>query len=425
MEPAFFPECCIYRVPRRLRQIKPEAYTPKLISIGPLHYRKQELMDTEMLKLRYSNEFCYRARTNPPDILRIIMDNEQSIRRCYEESFNISGGDFVRMVFLDSAFIIQHLLMATTGGDEQYKNRYIYSKPWLNSLILLDLMLLENQLPFFILEEIYNKVWSKENNDISFFDLACKYFKKYLPFHDEEKKPTVEKVEHFTDLIRCFYKPSNNHKFGVTISYVYSATKLYESGVRFKMTENRRFDNIEFQKWEPCGNCQCFNFSWLLDFLPCLKCFPCSERIQSLLSLPSFVANNGNEDLFRNLMALEQCHYPLEAYICNYVVLLDQLVNTIEDVELLVDKGIIVNELGSYDVVATMINKLALEIKEENSCYSELAQELKDHFENGCNRNMGYLKSTYFSNLWRGTATVVGLIILGFTLWDFVRSTIK
>ena len=64
-------------------------------------------------------------------------------------------------------------------------------------------------------------------------------------------------------------------------------------------------------------------------------------------------------------MALEQCHYPSEAYICNYIVLLDYLINNRDDVELLVDKGIIVNSLGSNKAVATMVDRLALEIKEK------------------------------------------------------------
>jgi len=36
-------ECCIYKVPNLLRNVKPEAYTPQLISIGPLHYGDAKL----------------------------------------------------------------------------------------------------------------------------------------------------------------------------------------------------------------------------------------------------------------------------------------------------------------------------------------------------------------------------------------------
>ena len=78
-------------------------------------------------------------------------------------------------------------------------------------------------------------------------------------------------------------------------------------------------------------------------------------------------------------MALEQCHYPREAYVCNFMVLLDYLTDTREDVDLLIEKKIIVNEIGSNKAVAIMVNKLSLEIAEEKSCYTDLAEELKNH----------------------------------------------
>ncbi|KAF3946519.1 hypothetical protein CMV_027223 [Castanea mollissima] len=361
-------ECCIYRVPKRLRLVNGEAYTPKLISIGPFHHGKEELKDMEKQKLTYYIEFLQRTATNPRDIASIIAEKQQKIIYCYDGGLEISSQNILKIVLLDSIFIIEYFVRATAGGENG-------------------------------------------NNHME----------------PEKQKPPEKKVKHFTDLIRYIYYPSPSKlPTGDAVSYVYSATKLYEAGVRFKVIEGEGgFDKIKLKKWKPLGKCQCFNFSWLLIFIPCLKCFTCLEPTQSLLYLPSFVADNRTEELYRNIMALEQCHYPLEAYLCNYMVLLDHLINTGEDVELLADKGIIVNALGSYEVVAAMVNRIAVEIVEENSCYSDVAENLQIHYEKGCNRSIGYLKSTYFSNLWRGTATVVGLIILGFTLWDFVRSTIK
>lgn len=33
--------CCFYRVPNRLRRVNPEAYTPQMLLIGPLHHSKK------------------------------------------------------------------------------------------------------------------------------------------------------------------------------------------------------------------------------------------------------------------------------------------------------------------------------------------------------------------------------------------------
>jgi hypothetical protein len=66
------------------------------------------------------------------------------------------------------------------------------------------------------------------------------------------------------------------------------------------------------------------------------------ESIQCILEVPPLEI----DDYLRN------------AYICNYVVLLDCPIETEEDVNLLVKKKVIVNLLGSNTEMADLINKL-------------------------------------------------------------------
>jgi hypothetical protein len=80
-------------------------------------------------------------------------------------------------------------------------------------------------------------------------------------------------------------------------------------------------------------------------------------------------------------MALEQCHYPFKPYICNYVAVLDYLINTKKDVDLLVDEKVIINNIGCNAAVTTLINKLGDQIVEDKSCYYDLAKKLNQHYE--------------------------------------------
>ena len=64
----------------------------------------------EMLKVRYFKEFCYRIGKSQKEIASIIEENEVKIRHCYLEIFDISSEDFVKMVLLDSTFIIELFL---------------------------------------------------------------------------------------------------------------------------------------------------------------------------------------------------------------------------------------------------------------------------------------------------------------------------
>ena len=434
------PKCCIYKVPTKLREVKEEAYTPKLISIGPVHHNKKEqdnkgqdskkeqdhkkeLESMESLKLRYFKEFFgHTTCKGLKEFAYIIEKREKDIRHCYAEEISMPGKeDFVKMILVDSIFIIE-LFLRTDARQEYEKGDYILSKPWLEEGIKHDLILLENQLPFFILEELHHHIECSPGIRKSFIDLSCKYF---LPNDNCKNIPELKDVKHFTDLQRYFYY-SPKLDSGNIIVHLHSATKLDTAGLNFKKwkkksSEDRRLLDIQIKKPDLSEICPHFICSWLLNCLPCLKYFRCLKRMQTSLVVPQFVINHGTEHIFRNIMALEQCHYPFHAYICNYIVLLDFLINTRDDAELLVDKKIIVHSLGSNKEVAKMVNKLGKEIVEKNSCFHNVAEELNKHYKNWWNKNIASLKTVYFRDIWRGTATFVGIIVLLATIGNFLR----
>nr|POF06614.1 hypothetical protein CFP56_17344 [Quercus suber] len=148
------------------------------------------------------------------------------------------------------------------------------------------------------------------------------------------------------------------------IRHLYCATKLDEAGVKFKAVQERSLLDIKFRKDRCLERCPFFNCLWLLNCLPCMKCVPCFEKMQPFLELPVFEVGNAAECVFRNIMALEQCHYPKQAFISSYILLLDYLINTEKDVDLLVERKAIVNRLGSDEAVAKLVNKLGHQIVE-------------------------------------------------------------
>nr|POE88631.1 upf0481 protein [Quercus suber] len=156
--PQWRPECCIYMVPKRLREVKKEAYTPRLISVGPLHRNIDASNEMEMLKQKYFQEFFHRTWKDRMEFENIVKKNEENIRHCYAAEISLLGKeDFVKMILLDSIFIIE-LFLRTATRQEYEKDDYILSKPWLDEGIKHDLILLENQLPFFILDELHHHI---------------------------------------------------------------------------------------------------------------------------------------------------------------------------------------------------------------------------------------------------------------------------
>jgi hypothetical protein len=383
-------ECCIYRVPKPLRHVNWKAYAPLLISIGPLNREKTRLQAMEKEKLK-----CFKKLTGPDgmdkkkiiDILISIENQEERLRNCYSEKFKlIESRDFVKMILLDAVFIIQFLL-ESYDHDNGPKN----FEPRMTLDIREDLMLLENQLPFFIIQEIYDQVNppSQGGTAIPFLDLAKFHFGKHMV----QTSPSVKGSRHFTDLLRnlmlegavkrcCTFNP---------MKLKYSAVMLRKAGVKFQViTEDKCLVNIKF--------------------------------VDGVLKIPQLEVDHSFERLVRNIMALEQCCYPREAYVCSYIKFMDHLIDSAEDVGLLVRKGIILHRLGDNAAVSNIINHFCENIGDNYTCFGDISEKINDHYESRFNHMKATLKLTYFPNIWRGTATVAAAILLILTFIQTIKS---
>ncbi|KAH8484335.1 hypothetical protein H0E87_028690 [Populus deltoides] len=269
-----------------------------------------------------------------------------------------------------------------------------------------DLILLENQLPFSIIRDIYQEI----NRDLqdatweSFLDLVTYVFGKHTgdiaTFHFEkhkfsqvaETRQIVKGSKHFTDLLRSFMlKGSIERRYSFNpIKLKYSAVMLRKAGVKFQVTQDKCLVNIKFEK--------------------------------GVLKIPRLEVDHSFERLVRNIMALEQCCYQREAYVCSYIKFMDHLIDSAEDVGLLVRKGIILHWLGDDAALSNMINKFCENIGDNYSCFGHISRKINSHYESRFNHTKASLKLIYFANIWRGTATVAAAILLILTFIQTISS---
>ncbi|KAL9437271.1 hypothetical protein AB3S75_023178 [Citrus x aurantiifolia] len=397
--------CCIYRVPKGLRKINKKAYTPTVISIGPLHRRKNELANMEKQKIRYRREFSRRITDETwQELIHFIELYTESIRNCYEDTscmLKLQKSEFITMILYDAVFIMELFLRYNEETTD-----FLLDTPYL-TVILSDLQLLENQLPFFVLNELYRLAFPEPKATAegypSFFYLSCNFFfpNKQL----SEIGVGIEEVKHFTDLRRHFMTTKLQEPTGSrgTVTDVPCAVKLNESGVKFKCNEGECSLDVSFKKVKKL----------------CLG-------VHDELQIPKIEVYDETELLFRNVMALEQCHYPFETHVCHFIDLMDLLVNTKEDVDFLVEKKIISNNVGDSATITRMFNRLCLQITlSPYSRYYAVSEKLKKHYGNGWNHTKATLKSVYFSNLWRGTGTIAAFLLVLLTLIQTVCSILQ
>ncbi|KAG5226361.1 UPF0481 protein [Salix suchowensis] len=387
-------ECCIYRVPKPLRNINWKAYAPLLISIGPLNRKNERLEAMEKDKRKYLKKLTERDGMDEKkmcDIVISIKNQEERLRNCYSEKSILmeSSDDFVKMILMDAVFIIHFFLESKddTDGPKNFEPRMTFD-------IREDLLLLENQLPLFILQEIYDRVYprSQDAKAIPFLDLAKCHFAKYSFLQGIETSPGVEGSRHFTDLLRnLMLNRVIKRSYSLNpIMVKYSAVMLRKAGVKFQATQDKCLVNITFD--------------------------------QGVLKIPRLEIDHCFERLVRNIMAMEQCLYERETYICSYIKFMDHLIDSAEDVGLLVRKGIIVHWLGNDAAVSNMINHFCENIGDKYTYFHDISQEINAHYENRLNRMKASLLLIYFPNIWRGTATVAAAILLILTFIQTVKA---
>ncbi|XP_012573173.1 putative UPF0481 protein At3g02645 [Cicer arietinum] len=197
--------------------------------------------------------------------------------------------------------------------------------------------------------------------------------------------------KHFTNLIRYTYLPRKIQVNGVnpsknftTFSSEYvprTETKLYEAGITFEKVQGRSYLDIKFKRT--------LIFNWFL----CLGCLPLFKCFQARLEIPYLKVDQVTGSVLRNLIALEQCHYSEQTFICNYVSLIDSLIHTDQDVEFLVDTETIGHELGSHAELATLVNGLCKYVVFTSNYYGKIIMELNEHYNNSWKHFMGRLKA--------------------------------
>lgn len=399
-EPLFTTKCCIYRVPHEIHKLNPAAYTPKVVSIGPFHYANKKLRNMESHKQIYCQKFIERAKleTTFDNLISCVQDLEPTVRLYYSDNIKLSVHEFVKVVLIDCGFILEFFLSNYFG--EWTDEDVIPLKPWLTSHIKLDLVLLENQLPLFVLEKLYNLAFASRQNGKypSFLELVFHYFDDYnkLKLH----ATAATSIEHFTDLLRTFHlQPSSERssRGEETISHINSATELNEAGVKFEVNKQSH----------------------------CLLDLTISGRHD--LKIPEFRVEDWTEILFRNMVALEQCHYPDKSYITDYVAVMSFLIKTGKDVDLLVQKKIIVNWLGDSNAVAKLFNGLWKNITQVgfNSNYVGICRELNAFCAHPWYRRKATLRRDYCRTPWQKVASFAAILVLILTITQTVFSILQ
>ncbi|CAL5337184.1 unnamed protein product [Camellia sinensis] len=403
-------ECYIYKVHDRLRWQNEKLYEPEIIAIGPYHHGKDNLQWMEKHKLRYLQLLLKRRNETSVDRYIVAMrDLQERALRCYANSVWLNKDEFVKMMLLDSCFLIE-LFRKFTIASMRDRNDPLFKIDWILPSIRRDLLLFENQLPFFVLVQLFDMTKVLDPHD-NITDLAIRYCCCVSQYLFYSASPGLEKilyayngistcgVKHFLGLAHQITSFSLSKSVPLTSviankkkiwEHIHCATELHEVGIKFKKSKhNTFFYDVKFKN--------------------------------GVLEIPTFVIHEKIECLFRNVIAYEQHHLKEDIglkYISDYLTFLCCLINSSQDVSLLRRCGILKNMLGGDEAVVSILNKISTcaFAPRDNFYYSQVFNDVSEYSKQRRNIWTAMLRRNYFSSPWTIISFLGAIMLLLLTL---------
>ncbi|GAY42304.1 hypothetical protein CUMW_065780 [Citrus unshiu] len=202
----------IFTVPKTLMSSDPDSYTPQQLAIGPYHYWRPGLYEMERYKLAAAiraetyllgnHKFEYVVDQLEKHVLRI--------RACYQKVLTISNEALAWMMAIDASFLLEFLMVyamkegkVTTTYPSKSMSHLSGTKAALNT-ILRDLVMLENQIPLFVLRKMLEVEYSSlEAADEMLQAMLIGFCEELSPFKMMKDTPliNVSECQHLLDYL--------------------------------------------------------------------------------------------------------------------------------------------------------------------------------------------------------------------------------
>ncbi|KAG6484281.1 hypothetical protein ZIOFF_061077 [Zingiber officinale] len=153
----------IFKVSEFLRSVQPKAYEPMIVSLGPYHCHQPHLQDTNQLKWLLLNKLLEKgSEKSLKNYLILIKKEETKARTTYfQPPADMCEKKFIEMMLLDCVFVIMILWFWKEDGSglKAIEKPIFMSGQGSWRIVARDMLLLENQLPFFLLEALFDKAF--------------------------------------------------------------------------------------------------------------------------------------------------------------------------------------------------------------------------------------------------------------------------
>ncbi|TYH47079.1 hypothetical protein ES332_D11G386400v1 [Gossypium tomentosum] len=355
----------IRKVPSTLRRTEDfmKYFKPKVISIGPIHHDDPTLHESKELKLKLAAHFVKNIGVDKDSLYRNMKKEIDGLRNCYDpkelEKYSNDNEKLAWMFFVDGCAILQAIYMRYGTYDDFYAvYGQLFIKNDLLTFVYSDLLLLENQIPFRVLELL-----TSSSNGEQFMNAIIRFI------DDTVITPAEDRFSNEARTKRCHSYPFRNVK------------ELKKAGIWLKASQTSCLTDISFNRIFFVGK----------------------------LCLPPMTV----DDSTMNLIAYEMCpDFDNDFTVTSYMCFLDLLIDEAEDVQDLRAAGTLNNGLGSDEGVAKIFNKMNTDLVPSSMIYSEVKQKIHNHCKTTWIKHAAQAYHTYFRSPWTFLAFVGAITAL-------------
>uniref|UniRef100_A0A0E0JK62 Uncharacterized protein n=1 Tax=Oryza punctata TaxID=4537 RepID=A0A0E0JK62_ORYPU len=403
----------IFRVPAYVRESSRNSYEPRMVSIGPYYHAGAALRAMEDYKWRCLQDLLYRgagagvAVVSASTLVAEMRTLEAQARACYSERPAVlASDDFVRMLLLDGCFILELFFKWYTREDD-----VLCDVGWGLTLVVADLLLMENQIPFFVLERLYGLVASAQGGSR---ENLINHLLEYIDEEEPIRRPSAHfKFHHLLHLYYECYVPKRPATQGVTFVKqnvaiarlcecfmtkrtppcqltIPRATELLEAGVTFLRGSKAARDRYD------------------VTF----------DRLRGVMKIPVIKIDDMKRPLLVNLIAFEQTRCgEVPGLLTSYVALMSSLIVTARDVALLRRHRILESLLADDEEAARFFARLgdcgAMNYKDH--AFAGLYEDVRRYCDSPWHRYRATLRRDYFASPWSVISLVVAALVVALT----------
>ncbi|GLT91335.1 hypothetical protein SLE2022_092260 [Rubroshorea leprosula] len=387
-------------------------FKPISFSFGPLHHGKEFTQGStfekaEKFKRRLAAMFISYSGNQKEVLYENVKKEIHSLRNCYDpiEVVDWEDEELACMFLVDGCALLHFILLDVQGKWEKLGGKNDQSV-----FMIHDLFLLENQLPFQLLEIlIYSCIKGQEELKDS---IAIFINKPFLSLVKEISIPIYDQGDSQTHHCQRQRQEEPVHLLALL------RRKLIGQGVKSQEKPKEKDGLLEklMRKWCSSGNKirQLPTFRNVKELKAKGIRFKPKEKIDGItdidfnhrscmptLRLAPILVDDQTMPILLNLIAYEMCSdFINECEITSYIAFLESLIDSGEDVKELRDAGVLFNGLGSDENLAEMFNKISQYLVPNPEKYKGLKDRIQYRYNLAWASDVAYFYHTHFRTPW-------------------------